>query len=285
MAIKTILNTDQLWQAPWMGKLSARINEHPRLVRFLGYWILIFTLAGRDIRVRYARSILGIFYSFIDPLFYLGIFTLLRSFLGISSGNVPYVIFAYSALVPWTLFLNIVNGTAPSIISNASILKKTPIPRELFPVINTLVALFDFCMSLTVMFLLMLLYRVPFTVHLLWLPLLLLLTILLALGFGLGIATYGVLYRDLLKISTYAFQLLLFASPIFYPLEQVPQTLRPYYILNPLVGLLYGFRNILAEGKMPDLTLLLYGLPSILLIFIVGWYFFRQISPYYGDFL
>jgi ABC-type polysaccharide/polyol phosphate export permease len=215
----------------------------------------------------------------------MGVFAFLRAFLGISTGDMPYLVFTFSALVPWTLFLAVINGCAPSIMANASILKKMILPRWIFLMVGTVTAVFDFCMSLLIMFLLMLIYHVPFTVNLLWLPLLLCLLLALALGSGMFITAHGIFRRDYLKMSAYVFQLLFFVSPIFYPMDKVPGSLRQFYILNPLVGLLTGFRNVLGAGKMPDLLLLAYALPTIIIVFALGWSAFNEKSPYFSDVL
>ena len=283
--LKQTFDPDMFWQSKFTSHLLAYVNTHPRLTRFLGNWLLIYTLAKRDIQVRYRRSVIGIFWAILDPLFFLGVFAVLRAFLGISTGDMPYLVFTFSGLIPWTLFLTIVNACAPSIMSNASILKKMILPREIFLLIGAITAVFDFLMSLLVMFLMMLFYRVHFTWYLLWLPFLVGLLVILALGMGMYVAAYGIFRRDYIKISAYVFQLLFFLSPIFYPIDAVPQFLRQVYVFNPLVGLLEGFRSVLGAGKMPDLLLLAYALPTIIIVFVIGWIAFREKSPYFTDVL
>jgi len=282
---KLIFNPDEFWQSKYVIKILYFVNTHPRLARFLGYWLLIYTLAKRDIQVRYRRSLIGVFWAILDPFFYLGIFAILRAFLGISTGNMPYLVFTFSGLIPWTLFISIANACIPSITLNAGIFKKMVLPRELFLMVAAVVSLFDFIMSILIMFCMMAFYHIPFTVQLLWLPVLVGLLVILALGCGMWITAYGVFHRDFMKVSTYVFQLLFFLSPIFYPIDRVPLSIRNLYFLNPLVGLLEGFRSVLGSGKMPDLTLLAYALPTITLIFIFGWLSFRERSAYFSDVL
>ncbi len=285
MVLKQRIDPDQLWQSKHMTAILAYVNSRPRLARFMGYWLLIYTLAKRDIQVRYRRTIAGFFWAILDPLFYLGVFAILRSFLGISSGKMPYLIFTFSGLIPWTLFLSIVNGCTPSILTNSGILKKMKLPKELFLLVAAITAIFDFFMALIVMAIMMIIFSVPFTWQLLWLPLLLGLMVIFALGMGMWITANGIFHRDYMKISAYVFQFLFFLSPIIYPIEQVPQNLRFFYSLNPFVGLLSGFRNVLGAGKMPDFILLGYALPTIIVVFLLGWSAFRQKSPYFPDVL
>jgi lipopolysaccharide transport system permease protein len=280
-----ILKFIQTLQSNTFNFVSAQINRWPRTKRYVGYWILIYTLAKRDIIARYRRSALGIFWAVLDPLFFMLVFGILRIFLGISSGDMPYLVFLFSGLTPWTFFLNIVNSSPPSIIANASIIKKIAIPRELFLLVSAITALFDFCMSLIIMFLLMVIYRIPFTVHLLWLPFLTGVLMVFALGAGMWISAYGIFRRDIIKFSAYFFQLLFYLSPIFYPIAAVPVKFQKLYSLNPFVGILTGFRNVLGSGTMPNLELLAYSLPIVLIIFIIGWINFRQRSIYFGDYL
>ena len=268
--------------ANWISKA---INKSPLFRRYVGYWILVYTLTRRDIVSRYRRSVLGIFWAVLDPLFFMLVFGVLRSFLGITSGDMPYLVFLFSGITPWTLFINIVNTSTPTIISNASIIKKTLVPHELFILISAGTAFFDFCMSMIIMFLLMIIYHVPFTLNLLWLPILLGILILFALGAGMWISAYGIFRRDIIKFSAYIFQLVFFLSPIFYPIASVPVRFQNLYVLNPMVGLLVGFRNVLGSGTMPDLVLLAYSLPAVIIIFFIGWTNFRQKSIYFADYL
>ena len=275
-----------IWQNEKMVILFKNLSTRlPRLRRYVGYWNLIYTLARRDISARYARASLGFLWAILDPVMYMMVFGVLRSFLGISTSDMPYLIFLFSGLMPWTMFLSIVNLSIPSIVANAGIIKKTFVPRELFVLVSAFTAFFDFCMAMIVMVFMMIVYSVPFTWNLLWLPLLVFLMIIFALGFGMWVAAYGIFKRDIQKFVSYGLQILFFLSPIFYPSDKVPVEFLPIYKLNPLVGLLQGFRNVLGAGTQPDLGTLGIALPSILLVIVIGWRTFRRKAIYFADYL
>jgi ABC-type polysaccharide/polyol phosphate export permease len=252
------------------------------VIRFLN---LLRALVNRDIRSRYRRSLLGPAWAILQPLLLMVVFTALRGVLDISSGDVPYVIFSYSALMPWTFFSNSVSRAAPSVLSNANIIKKIRVARELFPTVAIVTAGFDTAMAGVIMAGLMIYYAVPVGWNLLWLPVLLLLTALMALGVGMFLAAVGVYQRDFLQASGFALQLWLYATPIIYPLDKISGEWQTLYKFNPMVGLLEGFRAVLARGEAPDTELLLMALPGILIVLIIAWPLFRYTANYFSDVL
>ena len=260
-------------------------DSQVNLSRRMNYLYLAFALAKRDILARYRRSTIGFFWAILDPLFHLLIFSVIRQFLGITTGDMPYTIFLISGLVPWNLFIHVVNNITPSILSNAGVMKKTRVPREVFPLVTVFTGLFDHLMALMIVLVMMIIYRAPFTLHLLWLPVLIGLMVAFASGLGMGVASFGIFRRDIIRAGSYIFQLLFYLSPIFYPIEMVPVSLRKYYLLNPLVGILNGFRNVLGSGAAPDLLQLAYALPVVLLVLLIGWRIYRYRSVYFTDYL
>lgn len=246
---------------------------------------LLRALAVRDVRARYRRSMLGPLWAVLQPLLLMIVFTVLHNFIGIPSDGIPYPLFSYSALVPWTFFAAAVTGCAPSVIANAGILKKMAVTREVFPLSAVVTAAFDFAAASIVLVGLRLYYGVPLDLSLLWLLPLMLLIALLALSVGMTIAALGVFKRDLVIATAFLLQLWLYATPIIYPLNSVPERWRTLYSLNPMVGLIEGCRNVLARGIAPDLHLLILGLPMLLLCFAVGWPLFRRMSQYFADVL
>lgn len=262
-----------IWQQP---------TRKEQLGRFLN---LLWALVSRDVRARYRRSILGPAWAIIQPFGLMVVFSLLRGVVSIPSDGIPYVIFSFSALVPWTFFANAVNYCGPSIMNNAGVLKKMAIPREVFPLAAVLTAGFDLLMSGLVLAGMMLWFQVPVGWSLLWLPLLVALTGALALAVGMFLASLGTFKRDFLLASTFLVQLWLYTTPIIYPLSSVPERWRSLYVLNPMVGLLEAFRSILARGTAPDLELLAWALPGIALAWLVSWPLFRRMSQYFADVL
>lgn len=253
--------------------------------RWLWHLELIRALVVREFHGQYRRSLLGPAWAFLQPLAYMVVFSFLRGVLAIPSDNIPYVLFTFSALVPWTFFANAVSRCGPSITANASILKKVALPREIFPVAAVITSLLDFLMAGVVLIGLMIWYQVPVTLHLLWLPLLLLLTALFALGMGLGVAALGTFKRDVIFAVPFLMQFWLFASPVMYPMGQVPAAWQGLYALNPMVGILEGFRRVLVLGAPPPWELLGFSLLGVALVWLVTWPLFRGVSQYFADVL
>lgn len=248
-------------------------------------WNLLWALTSRDVKARYRRSLLGPLWAVIQPFFLMVVFTVIRGFVDIPSDGIPYPIFSYSVLVPWTFFATAVNQAGPSILGNAGILKKMAVPREVFPASAVLTAAFDMTMAGLVLAGMMVWYQVPVNASLLWLPVLIGMTALFAWAVGIFLAALGVFRRDFLLAGTFLMQLWLYATPIIYPLSSVPEQWRLLYSLNPMVGILEGFRNVLARGLPPELGLLLLALPGIALALLAGWPLFRLMSQYFADVL
>jgi lipopolysaccharide transport system permease protein len=258
------------------------IDRKTEVQRFFN---LLWALVMRELKGRYRRSLLGPAWAIIQPLFYMVIFTFIRGVLNISSEGVPYVIFTYSALVPWTLFSNGVTRCGPSVSSNAGILKKIAIAREVFPVAGVVVSLVDFLISSLILVGMMIWFRVPVGWSLLWLPVLVLLTVLLGLGVGLGVAALGTYKRDIIFGLPFLMQFWLLATPIMYPVGQVPGRWQFLYSLNPMVGIIEGFRAVMVKGMVPDLGLLIVSLLGIVVVWLVAWPLFRYMSQYFADVL
>lgn len=246
---------------------------------------VIRALMVRDIRARYRRSTLGWLWAFLTPFMLMVVFTALSGVLEVSSGDIPYIIFSYSVVMPWTFFSSSVSRAIPSILSNASIIKKIRLPHEIFPLVGIFTAAFDTVIASVIMIGLMIWYKVAVGWALLWVLPLFLLTAALALGVGMLFASIGVFRRDILQASGFLLQLWLYLTPVIYPTEQVPEQWLPLYRLNPMVGILEGFRSVLAQGLAPDLTLLLWGLPGIGLLLLLGWLLFRYTARYFVDVL
>ena len=240
-------------------------------------------LVYREITTRYRRSVLGPLWAIIQPLLLMVVFTLLRGVIKIPSEGVPYVIFSYSALVPWTFFASSINRCGPSVLSNGNLIKKIDMPREVFPLSAIVTSFFDFMMSSIVLAGMMIYFKVPLTIMLLWLPILLLTTSILAFGIGMFIASIGCFKRDIIIATPFIVQIWLFATPVIYPTSSVPQKWVWLYKINPMVGIIEGFRNVLVKGQSPNLELLFYSLVITLFVLIFSWPLFRWLSQYFAD--
>lgn len=246
---------------------------------------LVAALVVREFKGQYRRSLLGPAWALLQPLAYMAIFLFLRGVLEIPSDGAPYALFAFSALVPWTFFANAVTRCAPSVVANAGILKKVAVPREVFPVAALLATAIELGVSSLLLVGLMAWFGMGWSWHLLWLPGLALLAGLLALGIGLAVAAVGTFKRDLIFAIPFLMQFWLLATPVIYPLGQVPQGWQGLYLLNPMVGVVEGFRTVVIKGVHPDPLLLGYAVVGTLLVWAVGWPLFRAVSQYFADVL
>jgi len=249
------------------------------------FFNLLWALVMREWKGRYRRSLLGPAWAFLQPLFYMVIFAFLRGVLDISSEGVPYVIFTYSALVPWTFFSNAVTRCGPSVASNAAVLKKMAISREVFPLAGVVTSFIDFVISSVVLVGMMIWFRVPVGASLLWAPLLVLLTAFLAFGVGLAAAAVATYKHDIIFAMPFLLQFWLLATPIMYPLGRVPGRWVFLYKLNPMVGIIEGFRTTIIKGTAPDLGLLIISLASGVAVWVVAWPLYRYVSQYFADVL
>lgn len=262
--------------------INYQYNQRNEIKKFFN---LLQALVIREIKGQYRRSFLGPAWALLQPLFYMVIFTFIRGVLKISSEGIPYVLFTYSALVPWTFFSNAVTRCGPSVLQNAGIVKKMALPRVVFPTASVITSLFDLLMSGIILIGMMFWFHVPIGWFLLWLPVLVFLTALLALGVGIFIAAAGTYKRDIIFATPFLMQFWLLATPIMYPLSSVPAHWQKIYMLNPMAGLIEGFRGVLIKGSAPDLNLLAVSIIGIGVIWIIAWPLFRVMSQYFADVL
>jgi lipopolysaccharide transport system permease protein len=247
------------------------------------FWTLLRALVYRDLKARYARSALGWVWIFLQPLFQVAIFSLLRAALGFSSGGMNYIIFVYSAILPWNFISGTINACAPAMFANASLIKKMSVPREVFLLSTALVQLTDFLMGALILAGMMFYFRVPLTWNLLWFPVLILVAIALALSLGFLLAAIAPFRGDVIMATPVIIQLWFFMTPVFYSPEMIPGVLRTLYNLNPAVGVVIGFRNVLGAGQPPDLGALAWSVAMAVILLAVTWPLFRHLSQYFAD--
>jgi lipopolysaccharide transport system permease protein len=209
----------------------------------------------------------------------------IQGILKISTGDTPYVVFAYAAMVPWMLVSSGIGRCGACLTSNAGIIKKMALAREVFPVAAVLTAVLDSAISFCLLFALLAWFHTPLGWSLLWFPLLVVLGTGLAFGCGMLVAALGTFKHDVLFAVPLLMQLWLLISPIMYPLEQVPSNWRSLYILNPMVGLVESVRAILIRGVAPDPSLLGIAAVGIGMVILVAWPLFRSLSQNIADVL
>ena len=248
------------------------------------YRELVLFLIWRDIKVRYKQTILGASWAIIQPFLTMVVFSLFFGKLGkMPSDNLPYPIFAYAALVPWTFFANGLAFSSQSMVASANLVKKVYFPRISIPISSVLSGAVDFGLAFSVLLGMMAYYGLAPTVHVLWLPLLLLLALTAALGVGLWMAALNVLYRDVRYIVPFLVQLWMFATPIVYPSNLLPKFWRPFYALNPMVGVIEGFRwALLGTDTAPGMMILPSSLVAITML-VSGVIYFRRMERHFAD--
>lgn len=258
----------------WIAINWREMWEHREL---LGFLVL------RDIRVRYKQTVLGVTWAVIQPAFAALIFTVIFGrFAKIPSEGVPYAIFVYAGLLPWTFFSTSVTQASQSLLNQEALLTKIYLPRMFVPAAPVGGALVDLAISFGVYFVLMLVYDYPPGWGCLLLPLLVLLTAVTALGVGLFLAALTVSYRDFRFVIPFMMQVWMYASPVIYPVTVIPPEYRWALALNPLAGIIDGFRAALL-GRPFDLPTLGISAASSIGMLVLGMFYFRRMERRFAD--
>lgn len=248
------------------------------------YRELLGFLVWRDVKVRYKQTVLGAAWAVIQPVMTMLVFTIFFGRFGGMSQNVDgaYPIFVYAALLPWQLFATAVGQAGQSLVNSSNLISKVYFPRLIIPISSVGSAVVDFGVSLVVMLALMLWYGVPFTFGLVLVPVFLLGTILTALGVGTLLAALVIAYRDFRHVMSFLIQLWMFASPVAYPLSVVPEKYRLLYSINPMVGMISGFRSALL-GEPFQWDCLMVSSSVMVLSLVLGLFYFRRTERRFAD--
>ncbi len=248
------------------------------------YRELVFFLTWRDIKVRYKQALLGVSWAILQPLLTMAIFTLIFGvLLKTPSQDIPYPLFSLTALLPWQLFATALQRSSVSLVGNANLLTKIYFPRLAIPLSSVFAALVDFGVSFVVLLGVMFYYRYWPGWNILWLVPMILLALLTALAVGLWLSALNVQYRDVQHMVPFIIQVWLYASPIVYPIEIIPEGIWRYlYSLNPMVGVIQGFRWALVGGTPPDVNALISVL-VVLIILVSGLFYFRRMEKTFAD--
>lgn len=251
------------------------------------YRELFYFLTWRDVKVRYKQTALGVMWAIIQPLFNMLLFTIIFGRLAkLPSDNIPYPLFAFAGLLPWTFFANAISAASSSLVGNSHLITKVYFPRLIIPAAAILAAVVDFAFAFGTMTLLVLYYRVPLTINLLAIPFLVLISIVLAFGVGTFMAALQVKYRDIRYVIPFLIQFWMFATPIIYPASLMPQQYRIIYSLNPMAGIIEAYRAALLGGiNDVGLNWLYLSLSSLitLLILFYSIFSFRRMEKMFAD--
>lgn len=247
------------------------------------YHELIYTFAARDIKVRYKQTALGATWAIIQPLFTMVVFTIFFGGLAkIPSEGIPYPIFSYSALLPWTLFAEGITRSTSSMITNANIMTKVFFPRMILPMSGTLSPVVDFAVAFVILIGMIFYYGFVPTTNIIWLPAFILLALASSLGVGLWLSALNVQYRDFQYTVPFIIQIWLYASPVVYPSSLVPEKYRLIYGLNPMAGVIEGFRWSLL-GTEPPSSMIFVSILMVVVILISGAYYFKRMEKIFAD--
>ena len=248
------------------------------------YRDLFYFLVAREIKVRYKQTVLGGLWAIIQPFFMMIIFTLFFGNLAkVPSDGIPYPIFSYSALVAWAYFATAISYSGNSLIQNTALISKVYFPRLIVPLAPVLAFLLDFSIAFVILIGMMLYYQIYPTIMVLFLPLLVILMMFTASGVGMFLAVLNTKYRDIRFAIPFLVQFCMFASPVVYPVSMLPEKYHLIYAINPMVGVIEGFRSaLLGTTAFPTQLLLVSTLVSIIL-FIAGAFYFKQMERYFAD--
>jgi len=263
---------------PSKGWVSLKLRE------LWEYRELLYFLIWRDVKVRYKQTVLGAAWAIIQPFFTMVVFSVFFGKLAkIPSDGIPYPIFSYAALVPWTFFSRGLSQASNSLVGSARLIKKVYFPRLAMPIATVLGGIVDFVLAFSVLLGMMLIYGIVPTINVLWLPLFLLLALATSLGAGLWLSAMNVQFRDVGYIIPFITQFWMFATPIAYPSSLLSEPWRTLYGINPMVGVVEGFRwALLGTDAAPGPIIIASSLTALALL-VSGAFYFRRMEKTFAD--
>lgn len=248
------------------------------------YRELFYFFVWRDVKARYRQTVIGAAWAVMRPLFTMIIFSVFFGGLaGVPSDGVPYPIFTFAALVPWMYFAGALTQASESIVLHAETVKKIYFPRLVMPAAAVLANAVDFLLMFIILLVLMILYDITPTAHMLWLPAFFLLTTVTALGSGLWLSALNVLFRDVRQAIPFAIQAWLFITPIAYPSSLLSQPWRTIYALNPMAGVVEGFRWALLGTDTGSPSMIAVSSLAAVAVFVSGLFYFRRMEKTFAD--
>jgi lipopolysaccharide transport system permease protein len=259
------------WPAPELSELWVRRE-------------LLYFLAWRDIKIRYKQAMLGIGWAVLQPLGLMVVFSVFFGGLaGVPSDRVPYPLFAFSGLLPWQLFSTTLTQSSNSLVANEQLVSRVYFPRMLMPISSVAVGLVDFVLAFAVLIAMMFFFGVVPGWTILWLPPFILLAVATSLALSLWFSAMNVRFRDVKHAIPFLIQIWLFLTPIAYPASLVPERWKILYGLNPLAGVVEGFRWALFAGEAPSAPMLAASATAVVALLVGGLFFFKKVEQRFAD--
>jgi len=250
----------------------------------IAYKDLFYFMVWRDIKVLYKQTVLGFAWAILRPIFTMIVFSVIFGKLAkVPSDGIPYPIFSYAALIPWTYFSNAMTKSTTSLINAKSVISKIYYPRIIIPLTPVLAGLVDFLISFTVLIAMMIWYKITPTLNILFLPMLVILMMMTSAGIGMWLTALAIQYRDIQHISQFLTGVLMYTAPVAWPVSLIPDQYRLLYGLYPLAGVIEGFRSAIIGAKPMPWDLIVTGSISAVILFVTGAYYFRYKERIFAD--
>lgn len=254
------------------------------LLEYARYRELFFFLVWRDVKIRYKQTLLGASWAIIQPFFTMIIFTLFfGKMAGIDSEGIPYPVFSYSGLLPWTYFSTATALAGNSLVANSKLISKVYFPRAIIPSASALGGLLDFAIAYLVLIGMMIYYHIPFGWGMLWWPVFVVPLVVFIISLGMILSALNVKYRDIKYAIPFFIQCMLFVSPVIYPSSIVPEKYRILLTLNPLTGLINAFRSSLLPNRSVDWNTFFVAVGVIAVFFVLATVYFRRTEKAFAD--
>jgi lipopolysaccharide transport system permease protein len=282
-----LTDTDQASTRPNVEPIVVKPSSGWRALNLADLWRyreLVYFLAARDVQVKYKQTALGAAWALLQPLLAMAVFTLFLGTLArVPSDGLPYPLFAFLGLLPWTYFANATTTASTSLVTNSALIAKVYFPRLVVPLASVLSGLLDFAIGLVLLLLLVFVFGVELRPSLLWVPVLVVLTALTALSVSLWLSALDVHYRDVRSAIPFSIQVWMFATPVVYPASLIPEHFRVLYGLNPMAGIVEGFRWAVAGSGDPPGAMLGVSVLATSVVLITGLFYFRRTERTFAD--
>lgn len=254
------------------------------LISLWGYRELLKNMVEREIKARYKQSILGYSWVILNPFFQMLVMTFVFSvIMRIPTGGVPYPIFLYAGLLPWTFFVNSISSSTNSLVSAGSLITKVYFPREIFPIATTIAKIIDLILASTVFALFLIIYHQPLTISVLWILPIFIIQFFFTLGISFLTSAFNLFYRDIQYLMALVLLLWMYVTPVIYPVDIVPARFRFVFALNPMSVLINAYRQSILGGTAPNLPHLGIAAGVSGITFLVGYIIFKKLEPIFAD--